>query len=320
VILSGVDRYRITEPLFEAVRVALSHRGEAFSPDYIQGVSGAAFRIGGICPCAPTCTSAMSTQELVELLGYEAEPLALPGEDENRTALAAEMVAQTKRSIDAGRPVLVWHAFSMYEWDVVCGYDEARSVFLGRASYLGLDELAEAPQTRATTCDICPGALFIGEKVRPFDADQAERAALEEAVHHAHSQMNRTKLDSDEWVFLEGLLCYDRWVSDFESPAKTRGPGDSYCHGVYRSSHRAAAGFLTEIASKHPTVQQYLLAAADHFTKEANILDSGEAMLSWKAPEGPDVDRNQRTADLLRMARSEYAAGIASIEMALANM
>lgn len=319
-IIPEVDRYRVTEPLFEAVRVALSHRGEAFSPAYIQGISGAAFRIGGICPCAPTCTSAMSTQELIELLGYEAELFALPGEDENKAASASAMVARIKKTIDAGRPVLVWHAFSMYEWDVVCGYDETRDTFLGRASYHGFDELAQAPQSRATTCDICPGALFIGNQVRPFHADQAERAALEEAIRHAHSELNRAKLGADEWVFLEGLLCYDRWASDFGSPTKTRGPGDAYCHGVYRSTHRAAAGFLMEIAPKYPMAQRHLVVAASHFAREAGILDSGEAILSWQSPTGPDADRNQQISDLLGLARDEYAAGIASIEMALGSM
>lgn len=319
-ILSGVDRYRITEPLFEAVRVTLAFQGETFSPAYIQGISGAAFRIGGICPCAPTCTSAMTTKDLIDLLGYEVKSLALTGEGESRAALAAEMIARAKEQIDAGRPALVWHAFTQYEWDVVCGYDEADHTFLGRGSYLGLDELAKAPQTRTTSCDICPGALFVGAMIRPFDAQRAERAALEEAVRHAHAKPNAEDTGSGKWVFLEGLGCYERWAADFKSPTKTRGPGDSYCYGVYRSTHRAAAGFLTEIAVRHPSAQQHLLSAASHFAKEADVLDSGEALLSWGAPEGPDVDRNQRTAELLGAAGSEYAAGIAAIETALASM
>ena len=37
VVIPGVDKYRVPEPLFECVRVALSHRGEMYSTDYIQG-------------------------------------------------------------------------------------------------------------------------------------------------------------------------------------------------------------------------------------------------------------------------------------------
>ena len=47
------------DPLFEGIRVVLSYRGEAYSPAYLQGISGAAFRIAGICPCAPTSSFAM---------------------------------------------------------------------------------------------------------------------------------------------------------------------------------------------------------------------------------------------------------------------
>ena len=49
-ILEGIDRYRVVEPLFEGIRVILSYRGETYTPDYIQGISGAAFRVAGICP------------------------------------------------------------------------------------------------------------------------------------------------------------------------------------------------------------------------------------------------------------------------------
>ena len=74
VLIKGVDSYRMMEPMFESVRVVLSYRGEAYSPAYIQGISGAAFRIGGICPCAPTCACAMSTKDLIEIFGYEFGP------------------------------------------------------------------------------------------------------------------------------------------------------------------------------------------------------------------------------------------------------
>ena len=59
VVIQGVDRYRVVEPLFESVRVTLAQRGEAYSSGYIQGIAGSAFRIAGICPCAPTVSRAM---------------------------------------------------------------------------------------------------------------------------------------------------------------------------------------------------------------------------------------------------------------------
>ncbi|NLG28498.1 MAG: hypothetical protein GX557_11350 [Chloroflexi bacterium] len=49
-ILQSVDRYRVMEPMFEGIRVILNYRGEPYTAAYIQGISGAAFRVAGICP------------------------------------------------------------------------------------------------------------------------------------------------------------------------------------------------------------------------------------------------------------------------------
>src|SRR5574340_1011307 len=53
VVIDGVDRFRVREPNFEGVRIVLDFLGDKYTPAYIQGISGAAFRIAGICPCAP---------------------------------------------------------------------------------------------------------------------------------------------------------------------------------------------------------------------------------------------------------------------------
>ena len=68
--IEGVQPFQVCEAMFEAVRVALTQHGALYSSNYIQGISGAAFRIGGICPCAPTCDYAMEVGELLDLLGY----------------------------------------------------------------------------------------------------------------------------------------------------------------------------------------------------------------------------------------------------------
>lgn len=76
-----IDRYRVVEPMYEGIRVILSYRGEPYSPAYIQGLSGAAFRVAGICPCAPTCSTAMDPRSLIRLLGYAFEECSLFGAD-----------------------------------------------------------------------------------------------------------------------------------------------------------------------------------------------------------------------------------------------
>lgn len=344
--VAGVDEYRVCEPMFEAVRIVLAHRGAAYSPEYIQGISGAAFRIAGICPCAPTCSKAMEPIDLVRLLGYECRlvspmdeakpngdtdsefaklmrddwlppPETLDKDDYRRIrAAAVGMIDAIKDEIRAGRPVVVWHAFTSAENDVVTGFDDVKEEFLGRGSYVGnRGEYGHARQHRCIRSQLVggwPSALIVGERARPFDARAAEMAALREAVRHA-----RDASVADRGPRYQGLRAYDEWIREFQSPDKKRGNGDAYCYGVYRSTHRAAAGFLREIAPRYPAAKQHLEDAAKMFEAEAATLDKGEGLLWWRSPEGPDTQRNVSAAELLGEARKHYAAGIAAIERAL---
>ena len=219
-----------------------------------------------------------------------------------------------------GRPALLWHAFTNAEWDVVCGFDEDQEIFVGRGSYLGLDDYASAAETRTITClDICPalGAVLIGEKTQEFDAPAAELACLGEAVRHGRARRENAA-PGDPWVFLEGIQCYDRWVDEFrDDPERKRTAGDSYCLNVMRSTHRAAAEFLRELVPAYPMASAQLERAAGCFSAEAETLDTCDTLLGWSAPEGPDPRRNAYAADLLAHACDAYATGISSIEKAL---
>ena len=324
VLLEGVGPYEVMDALFEGVRVILSYRGEPYSPAYIQGISGAAFRIGGICPCAPTCAAAMEPQDLVTLFGYEMTYIPLYDvENPVLSVEAGKAVERIKDEIRAGRPALLWHAFTYAEWDVIAGFDEAAGKLLGRGSYAGLDGFAVADQQRTTTCvDICPciGAILIGDKTGTFDARAAELAALREAVQHAHTVKPPEELTKHEWSMMDGLQCYDRWVSDFrDDPPKQPDMGDRYCFGVYRSTHRAAAGFLRELVETYPQAAADLAAAAEHFITDAEMLNkSAEALFpGWQLPSEPDLVANEQVAKWLQTGRDAYAAGIDGIESAL---
>ncbi len=322
VIIDGLDEYRVIDAMFEGVRIVMSHRGEEYSPAYIQGISGGSFRIAGICPCAPTSNNAMGPQELIELLGYDMEYLPLSGDGINPEERIKDTLPRIKSEIRAGRPAIVWHAFTNAEWDVVCGFDDEKKQFIGRGSYVGSKgEYATADENRTIKCEhICDplGAILIGEKTGEFDARAAELAALKEAVRHARSRENEDKLGGDKWVMLEGILCYDRWISDFKNdPEKTRGAGDAYCYGIYKSTHRTASEFLNEIAPRYPEASENLRSAATHFAAEADVLDQGEELLWWNSPQGPDLERNAKAAELLARARDSYVNGIDEIERAL---
>jgi len=296
------------------------------SPAYIQGLSGGAFRIGGICPCAPTCACAMSTQDLLGLLGYGYTYLSLCEEGMDPEQEADAVIARVKDEVRAGRPAIVWHAFTTAEWDVVCGFDEGNGTFFGRGSYAGLDGYAEADQRRTITCTaICPplGAILVGERASPLEAREAEIASLREAVQHAHSRENADKADGGDWVMLYGLACYDRWARDFQAgPPRLPTMGDRYCFGVYRSTHRAAAGYLRELAVKYPEASTHLERGAMQFTAEADALHACAEMLfpDWQLPQEADADLNARAASLLAQARDHYARGIDGVEAALGQI
>jgi hypothetical protein len=323
-VLGGVDRYRVIDPMFECVRIVLNYRGETYSPAYIQGISGGAFRIGGICPCAPTCACAIDTQDLVKLLGYEMTYLSLCENGMDAEIEVDRVIARVKDEIRAGRPAIVWHAFTTAEWDVVCGFDDEQGQFLGRGSYAGVNNgYASAEQRHTITCGaICSplGAILVGEKTGKYDARGSEVAALREAVAHAHSTVNVEKLDGEQWAMLYGLSYYDRWIRDFRSdPPRLPTMGDRYCFGVYRSTHRVASEFMLELVAKYPGVKTNLKRAARHFVAEADALDEAAEMLfpGRSLPEQADADLNARAANCLVRARDRYAQAIDEIESTL---
>jgi hypothetical protein len=323
IVLPGLDHYRVTEAMSEGMRIILSYRGEPYSPAYVQGISGAAFRIAGICPCAPTCSDILEPAALARKFGYQAEWWPLKG-----TGMPVEYAPETilervRMEIRAGRPVLLWHAFTNAEWDVVCGFDESGGVFFGRGSYMGLEDYASAAETRALEAlEICPalGAVFVGEKTGWLDEKTAELEALREAVRHARTRKDTPAADG-KWVFLEGIQCYQRWAGEFrDNPARGRTAGDSYCIGIYRSTQRAAASFLRELTFKYPGAAVDLRRGQQAFEREAELLDRCAPFLGWDTPENPDRARNARVAALLEEAGEMYADGIAAIETAIGRI
>jgi len=324
VVVDGVDRYRVVEPLFEGVRVVLAYRGERYSPAYVQGISGAAFRIAGPCPCAPTCSSAMSPEELVRLFGYNVERIDIggrydperSGEDDEgaRRSRMESALERIKGEIRAGRPALLVQAFTVWEYDVVCGFDEEKHELYGRGSYAGHDEYACEDDMRAlgaTAIGGGPYALLIGEKTGKFDARAAEMAALREAVAHAHS--GRSDLP-------EGLACYDLWINRYR---QKRGfavpeelPPDEYPLRILPTTREAASEFMLELAAKYPSAKANLEMASEHLGLETTALAGARDLRAGIAGD-PSDEQCVRMAGLLSQARAMYALAIDEIARAV---
>ena len=321
-ILEGVDRYRNKTP-FEGVRVILSYRGEEYSPAYICGISGAAFRIGGPCACATGYDQAMWPTELIQLLGYECEHIWLGSEKPEERL--QEILARVREDIRAGRPVLMCHVFPSYGWDVVCGFDYEKKELYGRGAGAGLEEYARAEQTHPLkSAEGIPmmGAIFIGDKTGQLDAREAELAALKEAVTHAYGATGKCGGRYDSLA--SGLECYDAWIAGhrfYNPPGMLEHLGvtlNSHMLAVLRSARAAASQFMLELAPKYPVASAHLEMAAEHFALESAALDSCFKLFPEQTQEElQDNDRRIRAVAYLRRARAMYALGIEGIARAL---
>ncbi len=329
-VIDGVDHYRVCEPAFEAVRVVLAQRGETYSPAYVQGIAGTAFRVAGICPCAPTCHLPMWTTDLLKLFGYEYEELSLAAERADPERDVPQVVERVKAEIRAGRAVLAWHAFTNAEWDVVSGFDDATGEFLGFGSYTcGRPDVSRAPERRmAKAVEICSayGAVIVGQKTGDFDAREAELAALEEAIRHCHAPRDEALTNAGDgecaWSFRRGKVCYDAWVHGYRvDPSKTPDVGDRYCLGIYGSTHRMAAEFMREIAPKYPQAADHFLRSAALFDEEADALrrcwDLCEGWTGWHQP---DAGKAARMTEALQVARKRYGAAVKALERGLGEI
>jgi AraC-like DNA-binding protein len=112
-VLLNIDKYRYYEPLFEGARIILNNMGEKYTPEYIAGISGAAFKIAGGCPSCPTCVLDRWTPDFIRYLGYEVTEY--PCFDESGNDISDKMIEAVKKQIDSGKPALVWHAFTPAE-------------------------------------------------------------------------------------------------------------------------------------------------------------------------------------------------------------
>jgi len=313
-ILLNIDNYRFLEPLFEGARIILTYLGETYTPEYIQGISGAAFKIAGGCPSRPTCVCDMWPAELFRLMGYEATEH--PCADENGKDVSDIMIEAVKREIDRGRPALVWNAFTNAEWDVVCGYDEEAKQFVGRGSYTGSEDYAREPWDRTKFSEIVHpfGAVLLGKKISEFDSRAAELASLQRAVAHGR----KTAGKDAQFYEYEGIQSYRKWAAIYGSKRADRQHADAYCCGIYGSVRRAAVAYLRMIAGKYDdAVAGHLREAASCFEHEAGFLSDAWPYLSWDSPWGVDEKRSKKVAPILAEAARWYEKGIVSLEKAL---
>jgi hypothetical protein len=329
-VLEGVDQYRVVEPTAEAVRVVLGFRGEKYSPAYVQGVSGAAFRIAGPCPCAPTSWGTMEPSKLAQLFGYQAEQIDIgapydtktepvkAGADARKARMQAALI-RIRDEIRAKRPAILVQAFTTWEWDVVCGFDDAVHELYGRGSYdaMRVPEYTHADELHAlgaTDIGGGPYAVLIQEKTGRLDAKAAELAALRGAVDHARAHGVKQAV---------GLECYDLWIARYRYQGNHMTPRgaapDGYPLSILPSTRKAASQFLAELAAKYPTARAHLELASANFAAESEALAAAHA-LRGALTEEPSEEQCAQMAGLLSRARAMYVLAIDELAQALPKL
>lgn len=303
-----IDKYRYYDPLFESVRIVLDYISNDYSAEYIQGISGAAFKISGGCPSRPTCICDMWTPDFIKYLGYKIKEY--PCFDENGTDISDTMIKAVKEQLDGGKPVLVWHAFTNEEWDVVCGYNEITKQFIGRGTYRNSDDYAVESWDRAKTSGVGAfGAIIIEDKLFDINKKEAEIKSIENAVRHARKE-------SEDGI--EGIQFYKNWISIYSAKGADRGVADAYCYDVYSSVRFAGVKYLKDIAVNYnDECKNFLQKAADSFESEANALAEARPYLSWNSPWGVDEERSAKLVPILKKAASSYETAVEYLEKVL---
>ncbi len=316
-IITSIDKYRYYGPLFEGVRIILKHMGEDYTPEYIQGISGAAFKIAGGCPSRPTCVFDMWTTDFIKYLGYEISEY--PPTDDKGNDISDAMIEAIKKHIDGGKPVLVWNTFATAEWNVVSGYDNDSKLFIGKGTCRGKDDFAIEPWDKARNCDVAPalGAILINRKISELNKREAEINSLVNAVKHARKEVH-AESGSIEFYKLEGIQSYKKWVDIYSHEGADRGVADAYCRDVYSSVRKAAVKYLRGIADGYGgQASEQLKKAADCFELEAKALDAAKPFITWSSPWGVDEERSKKVAPILKDAANNYEKAIVNIEEAL---
>jgi hypothetical protein len=323
-VLLNIDRYRYYGPLFEAARIALTYLDEKYSPEYMQGISGAAFKISGGCPSRPTCACDMWPADLLRKLGFGVTEYACA--DEQGNDISGKMIEAVKKQIDAGKPALVWHAFSNEEWDIVCGYDDEAKQFIGRGFLAGNgDDYARESWDRPKTSGVYGfGAIIIGAKTNEaVDLKALEIESLKNAVKHARTVSDdaaKTELTAGGFKYqnIDGIAFYNEWADYYSNEGADRDVADAYCLDIYSSVRKAAPLYLREIAAGFSgQAGKYLLEAADAFAKEADALAELWPLLTWSSPWGVDEERSKKAAPVIREAAGYYTQAVILMEKAL---
>lgn len=322
VILAGAEPVENWTSLAGALHGVLRFLGEPVTRPWVMGVCGCAFRLAlpardGVVAAGPI-EAAFDPQRIAALagnLGWTVEIIAAqPGEREYAKRRAA-VIGRVRKSIDRGRPAVVY-GLHLPRFGVVKGYDDRAGVwFVG--SLLSSQYGEALPLERWPVPERAEPvlALFLDNRVTR-DPRRAVLAALRYALTYATEGE-----PGDPTGAAHGRAAYRRWQEAFARGAPLAPAGNTLLVHQLQAARRDAAAFLrAEAARLLPAAAPALHRAAAAYDAEALALSRLVTLFPF--PSGGDPDNlaaRLSAAAALREAQAHEEEALGALRAALAT-
>lgn len=260
-----------------AVEAIANHLGIDKDYLYINGVSGAAFRLHfhkSWCPSSPDPTCGYNAgEEALKALGLKYHFQWVPQED---TAGQQRLRKDIMASIDRGMPVIAIDLINVPEWGIITGYQAhgkelvCRTYFDRREGY----DLAEKFPWAVCFVD--------GKKQLPADIENYKRS-------FAIALENLTTPEYGEYA--SGLAAFDKWIERLQTDDFTAMDDEKYIsiananawiYDRLADDRGLAVQYLEQIGDKFPRLSEKLKELAKLYNEESELLKPTEDVIVYE--------------------------------------
>lgn len=295
-----------------ALEGVLQALGAPLSPVDVSVRSGHAFRFaltatpdGAFGPDGPNSFSSGSALPLYEGLGRRFEAIETPAAASDRAKRRAEALKHIKKSVDRGRPAIVY-GLHLPEFGIVRGYDGDDLIAATTVSPQ-YGERIRAAQWPAPGRPL-PIRVFLPAKPLKIDRERAFDRLLRFAVRYARD--GERDAPADGAVAVTGFAAFERWIVVLEGSEAISPHGHAYCIQALQAGRNDAAMLLRAESAKRPAVATPLAEAAAAY--RAEVLELSRLATLFPYPNGGDISstgsRRAGAAGVRRALAAEQAA------------
>jgi len=307
--------HRVT--LAGAMGGLLAHSGRRLELTCLMGVTGHAFRLTLDLVFSPSSPTELNFHEVIpmwERLGCWFKRVAARHDDPGYAEVRAEVIERVARSVEGGRPAVVYDLLGSEEYGLVVGVDGDRWACLTQESpsvpqWMEVAAWPPAEHAAFTRAEV----ITLLDLAPDFDRRTAEVASLRFAVDHFWAPPSR-----DMWL-QHGRQAYQLWRTTLATTGlPLHGPepgrGHSYNLAVLHAARSDAAAYLQQMAERYPEASS-LSRAAKAYRRVAEALSEAVSLVPYP---GTDLaERRTAVAACLDRAVAAETEGVEAIERAL---